>query len=73
MNLADLGNISVADLLNKGSKAFKSLKVDTGEFTSRQVADLLQENPKAIYRPLLTDGKGLVVGFKPEQMEEMLG
>ncbi len=73
MKLADLGKLTMADLVNKGSKTFKDLKVDTGEYTARQIAELLHENPKAMYRPLLTDGKGLVVGFKPEQMKELLG
>jgi arsenate reductase-like glutaredoxin family protein len=72
MNLAKVGNLEVAGLLNTGSKTFKELKVDAGGFNSRQMAELLQEHPKAMYRPLLTDGKSLVVGFAPEKMKELL-
>ena len=72
MNLANLGNLEVADLLNTGSKTFKELKIDPSGLDPRQMAGLLRENPKAMYRPLLTDGKGLVVGFKPEKMKELL-
>ena len=72
MDLAELGKLEVVGLLNKGSKTFKDLKVDVEGLSPRQVAELLQENPKAMYRPLLTDGKGLAVGFKPDKMQELL-
>ncbi len=72
MKLAEMGNLEVPDLLNKGSRTFKGLKVDIGSLTPEQVAGLLHDNPKAMYRPLLTDGKKLVVGFKPDKMQELL-
>ncbi len=72
MELAKVGNLQVSDLVNRGSKTFKDLKLDISGFAPQQVAELLQDNPKAMYRPLLTDGKGLVVGFKPDGIQEML-
>jgi arsenate reductase-like glutaredoxin family protein len=72
IKLADLGNITVLDLLNKKSKTFRDLKIDVSSFNREQVAELLANNPKALFRPLLTDGNSLVVGFKPDEMKELL-
>lgn len=71
-DLAQRGNLSMGDLLNKKSKAFKDLKVDPGKLSDEETAQLLSDNPKAIKRPLLTDGTKLTAGFKPEEMEGLL-
>jgi arsenate reductase-like glutaredoxin family protein len=72
IKLADLGNITVMDLLNKKSKTFRDLKVDVSNFSPGEIAELLHHNPKALYRPLLAGGNNLVVGFKPDEMKELL-
>ena len=69
--LAGRGGLNVSQLVNKGSKTFKDLKVNLEELSEKEAAELLSSNPKALIRPLLTDGKRLVVGFKPELMEEL--
>ncbi len=72
LQLARLGGISVTDLLNEKSKTYKEMKINVKNLSEREVAEFLSANPKAIYRPLLTDGKRLVIGFNPEQIEEIL-
>lgn len=72
IKMADMGKIAVLDLLNKKSKTFRDLKIDVSSFTREQLAELLHQNPKTLFRPLLTDGHHLVVGFKPEEMKELL-
>lgn len=70
--LARLGGISVTDLLNQKSKTYKDMGISVQNLSERDIAELLSANPKAIYRPLLTDGKRLVIGYNPEQIEEIL-
>ncbi len=70
--LAARGGINVSQLVNKGSKTYKDLKITLEDLSEKETAELLSSNPKALIRPLLTDGKRLVVGFKPDLMEELL-
>ncbi|MDD2554504.1 MAG: hypothetical protein PHP51_08025 [Desulfotomaculaceae bacterium] len=60
------------DLLNPKSKTYKDMKTNAKDLSENEVAELLSANPKAMFRPLLTDGNKLVVGFEPEQMEAIL-
>lgn len=60
------------DLLNERSKTYKDMKINAKDLSENEVAELLSANPKAMFRPLLTDGKKLVVGFQLEQMEAVL-
>lgn len=70
--LARLGGISVKDLVNPKSRIYRELGVDASGFTESEAAMYLAANPKAMFRPLLTDGKNLVVGFEPEKMDKIL-
>ena len=70
--LAGLGGIPVKDLVNPKSRAYRELGIDASGFTESEAAEYLAANPKAIHRPLLTDGKTLVVGFDPVKMETIL-
>lgn len=40
--------------------------------SEQEAAELLSANPKAMFRPLLTNGTRLVVGFNREEMELLL-
>lgn len=70
--LAGLDGIKVNDLLNEKSTNYKQAKINAKNMSEQEIAEFLAANPKAMYRPLLTDGKKLVVGFQPEQMETIL-
>ncbi len=70
--MAGLGGIKMHDLLNERSKTYKDMKINAKDLSENEVAELLSANPKAMFRPLLTDGKKLVVGFQLEQMEAVL-
>ncbi len=72
LELARIGGIKVNSLLNERSTNYKRMKINAGDLSEREVAELLAANPKAMYRPLLTNGNKLVVGFMPEQMETIL-
>jgi arsenate reductase-like glutaredoxin family protein len=70
--LAGLGGISVKDLVNPKSRTYREVGVDASNFSESEAAAYLAANPKDMYRPLLTDGINLVVGFEPEKMETLL-
>ena len=70
--LVGRGGITVIDLVNPKSQGLKKLGTDLLSLSEQEAAELLSKNPKVIYRPLLTDGKSLAVGFKPDQMEKLI-
>ncbi len=70
--LASLGNTSITAMLNPSSKGFKELKLKLEELTDKEAADLINKHPRIMRRPLLSDGKRLLVGFKPDQYSGML-
>jgi arsenate reductase len=42
------------------------LKVDLKTLEDDDALKLLKENPKIMYRPILTDGRRITIGFKEE-------
>ncbi|MDW7650550.1 MAG: ArsC/Spx/MgsR family protein [Bacillota bacterium] len=55
-------------MINPKSTAFKALKVSAESLSTEKAAEIIAANPKAMFRPLFTDGQHVVVGFKPEEM-----
>jgi len=70
--LAQLGGFTVKELLNPGSKGFRDLKLDMNNISDPDAVRLIGEKPKIMRRPLLSDGKKLVLGFKAGQYDEFL-
>ncbi len=70
--LARRGGTPVSGLVNPKSQGLKKLGVDFLSLSDQEAAELLSTNPKIMYRPLLTDGTTLTVGFKPELMEKLI-
>lgn len=69
--LASMAGMEVAQLLNPKSKGFKDKGLKLENISSPETGEIIAENPRIMYRPLLTDGEKLVVGFKPEEMEKL--
>lgn len=72
LTLARQGGVSPDQLVNRRSKVFKDLKIDLQELSPEGVARVINENPKAMIRPLFSDAKSLVVGFDPDSVKKML-
>ena len=70
--LAALGVMDVKSLLNPRSKVLRESGLDPEKISPRETAELVGRNPRVLYRPLLTDGTDLVLGFHPEKMEKLL-
>lgn len=71
-NLASLADMETRDLVNVKSPGFKKMDIDPEEVTSQRARELIRENPRVMYRPVLTDGTEIVVGFKPEEMAKII-
>ncbi len=65
--------MTVKDLLNPKSSGFKSLGLDLEKLSDGEAARLINEHPKIMRRPLLSDGKKLAAGFKAEDYAAVTG
>ena len=70
-HLASLAGTTVVGMLNPKSTGLKALEVDLQTLTDDEAADIIFNNPKTMYRPLLTDGTNIAIGFKPEAFEKI--
>jgi len=71
-DLAKLGGMSIKDLLNPRSTGFKKLNLEINNLKDNEAVSLINENPRIMRRPLLTDGKTLLAGFDAERYTEMI-
>jgi len=61
-------------VLNRAGLTFKKLPdADKEGLTERKAIALMMAQPSMIKRPVLDDGKRLLVGFKPDEYEKELG
>ncbi len=68
--LAKLKNSTVKELINPKSKNLKKMELDLNTIDEASAIRLLQENPKIMYRPILTGGDRITVGFKEEEFRK---
>src|SRR5690348_16841265 len=60
-------------LLNRAGTTFRALpEKDKTDLTEKKAIALMIAQPSMIKRPVLDTGKGLLVGFKPDQYEKAL-
>ena len=60
-------------LLSRRSARFRDLGLDGRRFREDELLDLLAQEPKLLRRPLLTDGRHLVVGYDARALEGAFG
>lgn len=61
-------------VLNRAGTTFKKLPdADKEGLTERKAIALMMAQPSMIKRPVLDDGKRLLVGFKPDEYEKEFG
>ncbi|RSD27427.1 Spx/MgsR family RNA polymerase-binding regulatory protein [Mesobacillus subterraneus] len=71
MEILTLTTDGLDELLATRGETFKSLGVDVGELPLSEVVTLMINEPKLLRRPILTDGKKLVIGFNPDALKGM--
>jgi arsenate reductase len=61
-------------VLNRAGTTFKKLpESDKEGLTERKAIALMMAQPSMIKRPVLDDGKHLLIGFKPDEYKKELG
>ncbi|BCB04802.1 Spx/MgsR family RNA polymerase-binding regulatory protein [Bacillus sp. KH172YL63] len=71
MGLLSLTTDGLDEILATRSQTFKDLGKDVNELPLSEVIKLIIDEPKLLRRPLLTDGKKLVVGYNPEGLQSL--
>ena len=66
--LLSLTTEGLDEILATRSQSFKELNLEIDDLPLSKVVELIVENPKLLRRPILTDGKQLVVGYQPEHL-----
>ena len=72
IQLAQLKDIHPKELLNPRSTNFKKRKLKLEELTDKDAVNLLIQDPRMMYRPILSNGSKVVIGFREEEMEAIL-
>ncbi|MGR3765008.1 Spx/MgsR family RNA polymerase-binding regulatory protein [Rossellomorea sp. NS-SX7] len=73
VQLLSLTTEGLDEILATRSQTFKKLGKDVNDLPLSQVIDLIVQEPKLLRRPLLTDGKKLVVGYNPDGLKSFSG
>lgn len=69
LQLLAISEEGVDSLLATRSQAFKQLDVDVEDLKLSELLKLISENPKLLKRPILTDGKEVIVGYDKVSIE----
>lgn len=69
INLFSLWTGDLQELVRLNDEFFSMLDPENIKWTVSQVAQLIYEQPQLLQRPLLTDGKTIVVGRPPETIQ----
>jgi len=71
--LAQIGRLTVKEMVNPKSQAFKKIQPDLASMDEHQVLDLIRSDPRILRRPIIADEKGLMLGFSEAAYQERLG
>jgi regulatory protein spx len=71
IDLLSMTTNGVDEILATRSQKYKALGVEIEDLSLSEVVQLISEEPKLLRRPLLTDGKKLVVGYDPEGLRSL--
>ncbi|MFY0546371.1 Spx/MgsR family RNA polymerase-binding regulatory protein [Brevibacillus sp. H7] len=72
MEIAKLTKQGMDELLATRSQEFKQLGVNIEELTVSELLTLLSEKPQLLKKPIITDGKNLIVGYDSAALETIL-
>lgn len=72
LELLSMTTEGMDELLAKRSQEYKKLNVDVDSMTLSEVVNLLIEHPRLLRRPILTDGKKLVVGYNESALKNLV-
>ncbi len=64
--MANLAGLEISGLINTKSQVFKKLAVSLTELDDNGIVQLIEDNPRIIIRPIISDRKRLFFGFKEQ-------
>lgn len=71
LEILSLTTEGLDEILAKRSETYKNLTVDFDELPLSQVVKILIGEPKLLRRPIVTDGKKLVIGYNPDTLKRI--
>jgi len=71
LTIIKLTREGVKEILATRSETFKKLNVDIDDLKVSEMLQLLHDEPRLLRRPILTDGKKLVVGFDQSGLQKL--
>ncbi|HSU80608.1 MAG TPA: Spx/MgsR family RNA polymerase-binding regulatory protein [Candidatus Angelobacter sp.] len=71
LTIIKLTREGVKEILATRSETFKKLNVDIDDLKVSEMLQLLHDEPRLLRRPILTDGKKLVVGFDQNGLQKL--
>ncbi|WP_210365919.1 Spx/MgsR family RNA polymerase-binding regulatory protein [Bacillus sp. REN3] len=71
LQILSLTSEGLDELLATRGEAYKNLDIDVEDLPLSEVIKLLIDKPKLLRRPILTDGKKLIVGFNPDALKSI--
>lgn len=60
------------DIISVRSKAYKALEKDIDEYSTNELADLIQKNPSILRRPIMISKQSFVVGYDDDEITTMM-
>ncbi|QAS54201.1 Spx/MgsR family RNA polymerase-binding regulatory protein [Halobacillus litoralis] len=61
----------IDEILAKRSREYKTLEVDVENLSLSEFLDLVIDKPKLLRRPILTNGKSIVIGYDPDGLKKI--
>lgn len=70
-HILELTTEGIDEILATRSQTYKDLNIDIDELSLSEVLTLMHEEPKLLRRPIITDGKKLIVGYNPQELSKV--
>lgn len=71
MNIIRLTTDGLTEILATRSMTYKKLNVDLDELPLSKVLQILCDEPRLLRRPIITDGKKLVIGYNVQGLAQL--
>ncbi|MGQ4665856.1 Spx/MgsR family RNA polymerase-binding regulatory protein [Metabacillus halosaccharovorans] len=71
-DLLRLTTEGIDEILATRSQTYKDLKIDVNELSLSELLKLINQDPKLLRRPIITDGQQLVVGYNLHELSKVV-
>lgn len=71
-DLLRLTTEGIDEILATRSQTYKDLEIDVNELTLSELLKLINQDPKLLRRPIITDGQQLIVGYNLHELSKVV-